>query len=318
MQDVNDYVLFAEVVTNGGFAATSRVLRTPKSTISRRIAALEQRLGVRLIERSTRRFRVTDVGRTFFERCRTIMLDVQQADAVASEALGEPQGVVRCSCPPGLVEVLSGEFGSFLARFPKATLQVVTADRAVDLIEERIDVAIRVRTRLDSDASLIMRTLGYSSRILVAAPKLASQCASGDIAILSEMTTLATTDEMGEILWTFSGPNDEEYSVRHQPRMTCVDFAALRDAAVAGLGVALLPDHACHEELAAGRLVHVFPQWTTPAGIIHLVFTTRRGLPPVVRAFIDHLAAVFSDANSHAQHASGAGPRPANPAHGTP
>jgi DNA-binding transcriptional LysR family regulator len=295
VNDVNDYVLFAEVVTHGGFAAASRVLRTPKSTVSRRIAGLEQRLGVRLIERSTRRFRVTDVGQAFYERCRTIMLDVQQADAVASEALGEPQGVVRCSCPLGLVEVLSDTFASFLARFPKATLQVVAADRAVDLIEERIDVAIRVRVKLDSDASLIMRTLGYSSRILVAAPKVASRCASGDIAILNEVATLATTDQMGEIVWDFHGPKDETFSIRHQPKMTCVDFAALRDATVAGLGVALLPDHACRDELEAGRLVHVFPQWTTPVGIMHLVFTTRRGLPPVVRSFIDHLAANFSD-----------------------
>ena len=97
MTNLNDYVLFAEVVGHGGFAAASRALRTPKSTISRRIAALEARLGVRLIERSTRRFRATEVGQAFYERCRTIMLDVQQADSVVSEALGEPRGVIRCS-----------------------------------------------------------------------------------------------------------------------------------------------------------------------------------------------------------------------------
>jgi DNA-binding transcriptional LysR family regulator len=295
MRDVNDYLLFAEVVSHGGFAAASRVLHTPKSTISRRIAALEQRLGVRLIERSTRRFRVTDVGQAFFERCRTILLDVQQADAVASEALGEPQGVVRVSCPLGLVEELSAAFTGFLTRHPKATLQVVAVDRPVDLIEERVDVAIRVRVKLDSDASLILRTLGQSSRILVAAPTVTSRCTSGDIAILNDLPTLATTDQMGEIVWEFRGPDDADVAIRHQPRMTCVDFAALRDAAVAGLGVALLPDHTCRDDLANGRLVHVFPQWTTPVGTIHLVFTTRRGLPPVVRAFIDHLAANFKD-----------------------
>src|SRR6266404_7596816 len=97
--DLNDYVYFAEVVAHGGFAAAGRALRAPKSTLSRRIAGLEARLGVRLIERSTRRFRVTEVGQAFYERCRTIMLDVQQANAVASEALGEPRGVIRCSCP---------------------------------------------------------------------------------------------------------------------------------------------------------------------------------------------------------------------------
>jgi DNA-binding transcriptional LysR family regulator len=291
--DLNDYALFVEVVTHGGFAAAGRALRAPKSTLSRRIAGLEARLGVRLIERSTRRFRVTEVGQAFYERCRMIVMDVQQADAVVSEALGEPRGVVRCSCPLGLVEALSPAFSSFMRNFPKAKLQVVAVDRAVGLIDERIDVAVRVRAALGTDAALTMRTLGRSSRILVAAPALGAACAGGDVAALSDLPTLATTDQMGEIVWEFTGPEGEPRSIRHEPRMTCVDFLALRDAAVAGLGVALLPDHSCRGELASGSLVHVFPQWRTEDGIVHLVFTTRRGLPPVVRAFIDHMAGAF-------------------------
>jgi DNA-binding transcriptional LysR family regulator len=292
-QDLNDYALFVAVVTHGGFAAAGRALRSPKSTLSRRVAALETRLGARLIERSTRRFRVTEVGQAFYERCRMIVMDVQQADAVVSEALGEPRGVVRCSCPLGLVEALSSTFSSFMKNFPKAKLQVVAVDRAVDLIDERIDVAIRVRAALVTDADLTMRTLAGSSRILVAAPAFVASCASGDVAALSDLPTLATTDQMGEIVWEFIGPEGEPRSIRHEPRMTCVDFLALRDAAVAGLGVALLPDHSCRGELANGNLVRVFPQWRTEDGIVHLVFTTRRGLPPVVRAFIDHLAGAF-------------------------
>jgi len=292
-QDLNDYALFVAVVTHGGFAAAGRALRSPKSTLSRRVAALETRLGARLIERSTRRFRVTEVGQAFYERCRMIVMDVQQADAVVSEALGEPRGVVRCSCPLGLVEALSSTFSSFMKNFPKAKLQVMAVDRAVDLIDERIDVAIRVRAALVTDADLTMRTLGRSSRILVAAPAFVASCASGDVAVLSDLPTLATTDQMGEIVWEFIGPEGEPRSIRHEPRMTCVDFLALRDAAVAGLGVALLPDHSCRGELANGNLVRVFPQGRTEDGIVHLVFTTRRGLPPVVRAFIDHLAGAF-------------------------
>ncbi|WP_250458589.1 LysR substrate-binding domain-containing protein [Caballeronia sp. INML5] len=293
MADINDYVLFAEVVGHGGFAAASRVLRTPKSTISRRIAGLEARLGVRLIERSTRRFRVTDVGQAFYERCRTIVLDVQQADSVVSEALSEPRGVIRCSCPLGLMPTLSKAYNTFLTRFPKARLQVIAVDRPVDLIEERIDIAIRVRVRLDTDASLIVRTLGHSSRILMAAPVVASLCTSGDIAVLSTLPTLATTDQMGEIEWQFTGPDGASHTIRSEPRMTCVDYVSLRDATMAGLGVALLPDHVCREQVASGELVHVFPSWKTETGIVHLVFTTRRGLPPVVRAFIDHVASIF-------------------------
>ena len=291
--DLNDYVLFAEVVTHGGFAAAGRAMRAPKSTLSRRIANLEARLGVRLIERSTRRFRVTEIGQAFYERCRMIMMDAQQADAVVSEAIGEPHGVIRCSCPLGLVEALSPTFCSFMRTFPKAKLQVVAMDRPAALIDERIDVAIRVRATLEADAALIMRSLGRSSRILVAAPALAALCAGGDVMALSDVPTLATTDQMGEIAWEFAGPDGTQRTIRHEPRMTCVDFLALRDAAVTGLGVALLPDHTCRSELAKGSLVHIFPQWHTEDGIVHLVFTTRRGLPPVVRAFIDHLAGAF-------------------------
>ena len=172
-------------------------------------------------------------------------------------------------------------------------MRFVAVDRAVGLIDERIDVAIRVRATLVTDAALTMRTLGRSSRILVAAPSLAALCVDGDVAVLTKLPTLATTDQMGEIVWEFSGPQGEPCSIRHEPRMTCVDFQTLRDAATAGLGVALLPDHSCRSELASGSLRHVFPQWQTREGIVHLVFTTRRGLPPVVRAFIDHLAAAF-------------------------
>jgi DNA-binding transcriptional LysR family regulator len=291
--DLNDYVLFAEIVSHGGFAAAGRALRAPKSTLSRRISALEARLGVRLIERSTRRFRVTEVGQAFLARCKAILLEVQQAEAAVSEALSEPRGPVRVSCPLGLVESLSSSFSGFLQKYPKIQLQVVAVDRPVDLIEERIDVAIRVRATLDTDASLTLRTLGKSSRILVAAPVLASSCSS-DVARLTELPTLATTDQIGEIVWEFKNAEGTVRTIRHQPRMTCVDFAALRDAAVAGLGVALLPDQTCLTQLAKGELVRVFPDWHTEAGIVHLVFTTRRGLPPAVRAFIDHLAVGFA------------------------
>jgi len=290
--DLNDYALFAEIVAHGGFAAAGRALRAPKSTLSRRIAALEARLGVRLIERSTRRFRVTEVGQAFYVRCRAILLDVQQAEAVVSEALTEPRGVVRVSCPLGLVESLSPTFSGFLQRYGKVRLQVVALDRPVDLIEERIDVAIRVRVALETDAALTVRTLGQSSRLLVAAPVLASRC-GGDVAMLADLPTLATTDQMGEVVWDFK-KDGEARSIRHEPRMTCVDFTALRDAAVAGLGIALLPDHTCHRQLARGELVRVFPDWSADSGIVHLVFTTRRGLPPAVRALIDHLAGAFT------------------------
>jgi DNA-binding transcriptional LysR family regulator len=290
--DLNDYVYFAEVVAHGGFAAAGRALREPKSKLSRRVAGLEARLGVRLIERSSRRFRVTEVGQAFYERCRAMLLEVEQADAIVAEAQAEPHGRVRFSCPTGLVELVSPMATSFLDRYPKVRLQLIATDRAVDLIEERIDIALRVRSTFASDAALTMRSLGQSTRILVASPQLASGF-GGDIEHLARQPTLATSDEAGEVEWWLETDDGRSHVLRHEPRMGSGDFSAVRAAAMAGLGVALLPDHVCRGALDAGQLVRVLSDWRGHRGLVHLVFTTRRGLPPAVRALIDHLAARF-------------------------
>ncbi|MDF2598478.1 MAG: LysR family transcriptional regulator [Methylobacterium brachiatum] len=292
--NLNDYVYFAEVVAHGGYAAAGRALREPKSKLSRRISALEARLGVRLIERSSRRFRVTEVGQSFYERCRAMMLEAERAEALVAEAQAEPHGRIRMSCPANLAKVISAIARGFLARYPKVQLQLVVTDRAVDLIEERVDLALRVRRALTSDASLTMRVLGNSRWILVASPQTASQLGA-DIADLATFATLGTNDEAGEVTWTLERDDGAVHVLRHEPRMTCADYAVLCDAAADGLGVAFLPDHACAAHVASGKLVRIFRDWRSKDGIVHLVFTTRRGLPPAVRALIDHVAKEFPE-----------------------
>ena len=292
--NLNDYVYFAEVVAHGGYAAAGRALREPKSKLSRRISALEARLGVRLIERSSRRFRVTEVGQTFYERCRAMMLEAERAEALVAEAQAEPHGRIRMSCPANLAKVISAIARGFLARYPKVQLQLVVTDRAVDLIEERVDLALRVRRALTSDASLTLRVLGNSRWILVASPQTASQLGA-DIADLASFATLGTNDEAGEVTWTLERDDGAVHVLRHEPRMTCADYAVLCDAAADGLGVAFLPDHACAAHVASGKLVRIFRDWRSKDGIVHLVFTTRRGLPPAVRALIDHVAKEFPE-----------------------
>lgn len=296
--DLNDLVYFAEVVAHGGFAAAGRALREPKSKLSRRISGLEARLGVRLLERSSRRFRVTDVGQSFYERCKAMVAEAERAEAVVAEAQSEPHGVIRMSCPTGLVEPISGLLNQFMERHPKVRLQLVAIDRPVDLIEERIDVALRVRTSLEGDASLTMRSLGNSVRILVASPQTASRIAG--IGDLKNHPTLVTSDEPGDVDWHLETEDGQRHVHSHTPRMGCADFTAVRAAAVAGLGIALLPDHNCRQALDEGKLVRVLPAWRGIRGLVHLVFTTRRGLPPAVRKFIDSLAAGFPrDALAH-------------------
>ncbi|MGU3405477.1 LysR substrate-binding domain-containing protein [Methylobacterium brachiatum] len=292
--NLNDYVYFAEVVAHGGYAAAGRALREPKSKLSRRISALKARLGVRLIERSSRRFRVTEVGQSFYERCRAMMLEAERAEALVAEAQAEPHGRIRMSCPANLAKVISAIARGFLARYPKVQLQLVVTDRAVDLIEERVDLALRVRRALTSDASLTLRVLGNSRWILVASPQTASQLGA-DIADLASFATLGTNDEAGEVTWTLERDDGAVHVLRHEPRMTCADYAVLCDAAADGLGVAFLPDHACAAHVASGKLVRIFRDWRSKDGIVHLVFTTRRGLPPAVRALIDHVAKEFPE-----------------------
>ncbi|MDE1906475.1 MAG: LysR family transcriptional regulator [Rhodospirillales bacterium] len=292
--DLNDYAFFAEVVKHGGFAPAGRALNMPKSKLSRRIAGLEVRLGVRLIERSSRRFRVTDLGQSFYTRCRAMLEEAEQAEALLAQVQSEPQGRVRFSCPRGMVEVLAPSLPNFLAQYPKVKLQMLATDHAVDLIAERVDIALRVRVELTSDASLTMRSLGRSRRILVASPGFVNMQCQNAIESLTKLPTLASAEETGEIEWLLSGPDSKTYSLRHEPRVSCGDLLALREAAVAGMGVALLPDHICREHLRTGQLARAFPGWGGPMGVVHIVFTTRRGLPPAVRAFIDYLAATFA------------------------
>lgn len=286
--DLNDYAYFAQVVAHGGFAAAGRALREPKSKLSRRIAGLEERLGLRLIERSSRRFRVTETGQAFYERCRTILAEVEQAETLVMQAQAEPHGRVRFSCPTGLVELVSALVPAFLTRYPRVRLQIVATDRAVDLIAERIDVALRVRTALTSDAALTMRSLGVSTRILVASPQRASQIAT--VAHLADMPCLSTSDAGEDATWHLEHDDGQAHVHRFAPRLGCEDMVAIRQAAMDDMGVALLPDHICSAALAEGRLVQVLPAWRGVRGIVHLVFTTRRGLPPAVRAWIDHIA----------------------------
>ncbi len=297
--DLNDLVYFSQVVDKGGFAAAARAVKTPKSKLSRRVAGLEKHLGVRLIERSTRRFRVTEVGKSFYLHCKRVVEEAELAEAATFAAGAEPRGLVRFSCPTGLIEEVRPLLCTFLDRYPQVRLQLVATDRAVNLIDERVDLAIRVRLSLDTDAALSVRPLGKSVRLLLAAPKLARRIAAdADIATLASLPTLATSDDGPEAEWHLQGPDGERRVIRHAPRFSCADFATVREGAISGFGIAHLPDHACAGALARGELVRVFPPWQGAEGIVHLVFTGRRGLPPAVRALIDHVAAGWTKAAS--------------------
>lgn len=294
MQDLNDLALFAAVVRHQGFAPAARALAMPKSKLSKRVARLELRLGVRLIERSTRRVRVTETGEEVYRQCQAMLAGAEAAEAAALRARAEPSGTVRIACPPNFGHnVMAVILPEFMKRHPAVKVQLNVSNRRVDLIEERVDIALRVRTRLDTDPDLTVRVLGQSRSLLVASPDFLARHGPVDIARLGRLPTLTHTEQASRERWLLTAPDGRTEEVIHEPVLCCSDFAILRSAALAGLGIALLPDQVCSEEVEAGRLVQVLPDWTTPFGTIHMVFGTRRGLLPAVRALIDHIVAEY-------------------------
>lgn len=295
IQDLNDLGVFAAVVDNGGFSAASRALDMPKSRLSRRVAALEARLGVRLLERSTRRFKVTEIGQDVYRHARAALAEAEAIEEVVQRLKAEPQGLVRISCPMDADRLIGACLPHFMARHPRLRLQVIVSNRRVDLIGEGVDVAIRVRDRLDTDADLQVKIISRAASVLTASPEFVAE--HGEPARpedIPRFATLGHTDRPGLDRWNLVSAEGEEVEVAHEPRLSASTFPILREAASNGIGIANLPEYVFREGQEAGRLVRILPDWAARQGILHLVFTSRRGLLPGVRAVIDFLAEVLS------------------------
>ncbi|MBC6981259.1 LysR family transcriptional regulator [Caulobacter sp. 17J80-11] len=291
MRDLNDLSFFVAVVTHRGFAPAARALNVPKSSLSRRVARLEERLGVRLLERSTRRFAVTEVGQEFYRRSRQVLEDADAAEEAVARVRAEPQGLVRASVPISFGPPLARALPTFMEAHPRLRLQIVQTNRRVDLIEEGVDVALRVRDRLDTDAAFQLKQLGRSRSFLVASRDFLDRHGRpSSVADLAGLPTLGQNEGPGPATWALSGPDGALQTLSHEPRLSCGDFAVLHQAALDGLGLALVPDIVACADLRDGRLEQVLPDWSGREGIVHLVFPSRRGLLPGVRAFIDFLA----------------------------
>lgn len=295
MQDLNDLSYFAQVVDHGGFAPAGRALGMPKSKLSRRIALLEERLGVRLIQRSTRHFSVTEMGRTYYAHCKAMLVEAEAADEAIAITRAEPRGVVRMACPVALLDALVGDMlAEFLVQCPRVEIHLDATNRRVDLIGERIDLALRVRPPPLEDADLVLRVLAERSQCLVASPRLLEQYGAPQVpADLAALPSLDLGLPQNEHVWHLYGPDGAEVSLPHRPRLITRGMSALRAAALAGVGVVQLPTMMVAEPFARGALVTVLPQWRPRREIVHAVFPSRRGLLPSVRALVDFLARRF-------------------------
>lgn len=298
LQDLNDLYFFAAVVEHGGFSSAGRALGIPKSRLSKRIAQLEERLGVRLLQRTTRRFVVTEVGERFYGHCRAVLEEARAAQDAVDELRSEPRGVVRVSCPVSLVQSVVGRIlPNFLDQNPKMQVRLQATDRRVDVIGEGFDVAIRVRSKLDTDATLVVRTFGQSRVLPVASPDLLKRHGRPKIpADLAGMPALTMNEHEGAQSWELLDAQGERVVVDIQPRLICGDFAALLECAKRGIGVTLLPEFVCGPAVSRGELEVVLPEWSVPQGTMHFVYPSRRGLLPGVRAFVDFMAEQLPDA----------------------
>jgi len=295
VHDLNDLYFFAQVVDNGGFAPAGRALGEPKSKLSRRVAALEDRLGARLLNRSTRHVSVTEIGRGYYNHCKAMLVQAEAAQEAIDSVRAEPRGVVRISCPVALLEARVAEM---LAEYQNLNSQVElhldATNRKVDVIEEGFDIAIRVRPPPLEDSDLVLRTLTDRGQCLVASPDLLAEYGTPRVpADLTAFPSLALGRAQHSHRWRLIGPDESEARVTHHPRMITRSMSALRIAASAGVGIVQLPTMMMTGELADGRLVRVLEGWAPPREIVHAVFPSRRGLLPAVRGLIDFLAGRF-------------------------
>ncbi|MDH1659141.1 LysR substrate-binding domain-containing protein [Pseudomonas mosselii] len=295
MFDLNDLYLYAKVVEHGGFAPAGRILGLPKSRLSRRVAKLEERLGVRLIQRSTRQFQVTEVGLEYYRHCLGMLEQAVAAEDAVERNRAEPRGIVRLASSTALLDSrLAPMLASFMAQCPVVELLVKSYNRRVDVIGEGFDLVLSVQHQPLESSELVMRRLAPSRQCLVAAPGLLAEhgrpLSPEGLQVLPSLNWGANVQDAS---WMLVGPAGAEAAVRHRPRVVSDDLTVLREAALAGVGAVLLSEEAVRDDLAAGRLVHVLDDWAPREGEVVALFPSRRGLMPAVRKLIDYLADAF-------------------------
>ncbi len=293
MDDLNDLYFFACVVLHNGFSAASRATGIEKTRLSRRVAALEQRLGVRLLQRSTRSLSLTEAGQRFYEHCRMLMESAQGAFDSLDEMKREPSGHVRISCPVVMAQsYLAPILPGYMATHPKVKVVIDATDREVNLIEERFDLALRASAQTENINGLVARSLGIAKRILVASPAyLSSYGYPATPEMLSHLSTIARVADSydGMSRWELMNQHAVTQTVQIQPQLIADDLRLQLEAAIYGIGVALLPEPIAVAAINRKQLQQILPLWSGSEHKLHLLYPTPRGMLPSIRSLIDYL-----------------------------
>lgn len=292
MIPLNDLAFFVAAVDHGGFAAASRRLGMPKSTISKRVAELEARLSVRLIHRTSRRFTLTELGRDFYEHARAALIEAEAAEAVVRRRLAEPSGVVRLSMSVPTAQVhLASHLPRLATRYPRLDLQIEVTDRFVDLLQENVDIALRSHFAPLPDSGLVQRQLVVEDVVLVAAPGYLEQ--HGPPTRPEQLADHQGLLTAADSVWLLRHTSGAEASVAPKQRLVANESTVLIAAALDGLGITPLPEWMCRPAVDSGRLVRVLPEYTAGRVTTTLLMPHRRGQLPGVRAVVEFLVDCF-------------------------
>lgn len=285
--------VFCTVVDKGSFVGAAEPLNMSKAAVSRHVNALEERLGVRLIQRTTRRLSLTDEGRQFHHQAREVLALMDQAEEAVTSTSPVPAGVLRVNAPVSFgVLHLAPAWADFIRLHPKIELDISLNDRQVDLVEEGFDAAVRI-ARMES-SSLIGRRLAGTRMCLCASPGyLARHPAIVDLADLEQHNVIAYTHFSSGNEWHFTGPAGSE-SVRTRSTVRCNNGDTCRSITVAGGGISLQPSFMVSDDLRSGVLVEVLPQYQSVELGVYIVYPTRKHLSPKVRALINFLVERFA------------------------
>lgn len=291
MHSFDDYYYFYLVVKHGGFSTASEASNITKSKLSRRILDLESKFNIRLIERSTRHFKVTSLGQEFYEACCKVIAEVECAENVLLRQKSEPQGLIKISCPSMMMHFqIRSLLNQFLKTYPKVEIELELTSRRVDLIHDDIDLAIRTNFQADEDSNLIVRDVIKTTHCLVASPTLLKNKTIEYFPELHEFPSIVLGMQKHQYAWHLHHlGHNEEVNIPLTPRIKSNDLAGVYYAVKDGLGIADLPYLAVEEDIKKGDLIHILPEWCSNMGTVQLVYASRKGQRLAMEKLIDTL-----------------------------
>jgi DNA-binding transcriptional LysR family regulator len=301
--DLNRVSAFVRVVQDGSFTAAASSLGLPKSSVSRSVAQLEEDLGIRLLQRTTRQLHLTDAGTAFYERVSRALGDINEATAAAADAQSDLSGVVRVTAPVDLgVWALASIVARFVKKHPKIRIELALTGRVVDLVGEGFDLAVRAGPLRDS--SLIARRVADLDSMMFASPSyVARRGAPKDLADLANHDAVLFRSTTGTMTWDLARTDGTKSSVQVSGRVATDDMSFVRKAVLSGCGIAILPTFLCARAWHAGKLVRVLDDWALHGSVLHVAYPSARYVPQRVIVFREYLLRALDKIGSQCQAA---------------